>query len=420
MRKEKGSYDYHEPVGQWRWRGYYKDRATGKRERKYLYAHSKKELREKVERFLLEVDETGAVAKQLTFAVWVDIFLETVIADTVKIRTKEIYDHILKNHVVPVFADTKLNQFDALKFQAFLNEKSKKLSATTVATIRRYTIMCLDAAQKIGYINVNPLKATRPPRQQKKEIIALNKEQTDAIIECARAGDYSEQPRRDAGADYLRECYLALIITAIDTGMRIGEICGLRWKDVINSKIDSTASIVVSNALISAKHTTFLSETKTSAGGRKIIISERLKKTLENWREYQREYADKFNCIFDNKNKLVFTNSVGGFVSMTNFEKRCFRKIREKLNLSKEVTFHSLRHSHASQLLAAGVAPQIVSQRLGHSDLGVTLRVYAHALPNMQELAKDVINEVFSEKEGAEKENSITMCEQSANNVSQC
>lgn len=82
---------------------------------------------------------------------------------------------------------------------------------------------------------------------------------------------------------------------------------------------------------------------------------------------------------------------------MTNFEKRCFKKIREKLSLSKDVTFHSLRHSHASQMLAAGVAPQIVSQRLGHSDLSVTLRVYAHALPNMQELVKDKINEVFSD-----------------------
>lgn len=395
--KEKGCYDYHEPSGRWRWRCYYKDKVTGKRERKYLYAHSKKELREKVERFLLEVDETGAVAKQLSFGTWVDIFLDTVIADTVKIRTKEIYEHILKNHVVPKFGETKINQFDALKFQEFLNDKSEGLSATTVATIRRYTIMCLNAAQKFGYISVNPLKATRPPKQKKKEIVALSKAQTDAIIECARKGDYSDQTR-DAGADYLRECYYALINTAIDTGMRIGEICGLRWKDVdLDPKTGPTASIVVAGALISAKHTTFLADTKTCAGSRKVIISERLKKTLKMWREYQEEYSNKFDGIFQNKNRLVFTNSVGGFVCMTNFEKRCFKKIREKLSLSKDVTFHSLRHSHASQMLAAGVAPQIVSQRLGHSDLSVTLRVYAHALPNMQELVKDKINEVFSD-----------------------
>lgn len=81
-------------------------------------------------------------------------------------------------------------------------------------------------------------------------------------------------------------------------------------------------------------------------------------------------------------------------MSGTNFAKRCWKPILALAGI-ENVRFHDLRHSHASQLLAAGVPPQVVSERLGHGDLNVTLRVYAHLLPNLQESAKAKIDELF-------------------------
>lgn len=148
-KRGSGSYDYIEAQDRWRWRGYYIDPVTGKRKIKSIYSKSKKDLREKVEEWLLQ-SESGRIEVDMTLAKWVDIWLGTVIGDTVKLRTKEIYTHILLNHVVPRFGTIKLSRLSAQSYQEFLNEQAKQYSPNTVATIRRYTIMCLDCAVRYG------------------------------------------------------------------------------------------------------------------------------------------------------------------------------------------------------------------------------------------------------------------------------
>lgn len=386
-----GSYDYIEAQNRWRWRGYYVDPITGKRKIKALYAQSKKVLREHVENWCLKV-EGGHIELDITLEKWADIWLDTVIADTVKTRTKETYNQILKCYVLPVFGQNKLNKITTQSYQEFLNDLGKRLSPSTVIKVRRYSIMCFDAAMRYGYIATNPLRNTRPPRQHRNEIRALSVDELNSIISIAHAGKYQKEPRNDDGGTYLKDCYYALITLAIDTGMRRGEILGLRWDDVYDSYI------IVKNALISVRGGDRLDTPKTTNSGRKIVLGQRIINMLNEWKNKQKEYAQKYNGIYNNQYNLVFTNSFGKFVSGTNFYKRCWQPILRQAGL-EGVRFHDLRHSHASQLLAAGVAPQIVSQRLGHGDLSVTLRVYAHLLPSMQESARGQIDEIFNSRE---------------------
>lgn len=385
-----GSFDYIEVQDRWRWRGYYVDPITGKRKVKALYAKSKKMLREKVETWLLKVDG-GQIELDISLTIWVDIWLDTVIADTVKVRTKETYEHILKHYVIPVFGTTKIKNITAQAFQTFLNDLGQRLSPSTVTKIRRYSIMCLDSAMRYNYIANNPLRNTRPPRQQKNEIRALSMEELNQIIELAKEGTYQNEPRNDDGAAYLRECYYTLITLAIDTGMRRGELLGLKWDDVFGDYI------LVRNALVSARGGDILDSPKTFNSARKIVLGHRIIGVLAEWKHQQSKYAEKYAGIYTNEYNLVFTNSFGRFVSGTNFSKRCWKPILNQAGLNG-VRFHDLRHSHASQLLAAGVAPQIVSQRLGHGDLSVTLRVYAHLLPNMQEAARGHLDVIFTDE----------------------
>ena len=395
-----GSYDYIEAQDRWRWRGYYTNPITGNREVKAIYGKSKKALREKVERWLLKA-EGGYIELDLTLERWADIWFDTVIADTVKIRTKETYQHIIQHYVVPNFGKVKLKNLTAQAFQDFLNKLNSQLSPNTVAKVRRYAIMCVDAAARYGYVATNTLRNTRPPRQRKNEIRALSLEELNQIIEIAKEGKYQNNPRNDDGAAYLRDCYYALIILAIDTGMRRGEVFGLKWEDVYEDYI------LVRNALVSAKGGEMLDTPKTVNSARKIVLGKRIITVLNEWRNKQIMYSAKYAGIFKNENGLVFTNSFGHFVSGTNFSKRCWKPILRQAGI-ENVRFHDLRHSHASQLLAAGVAPQIVSQRLGHGDLNVTLRVYAHLLPNMQEAARGQIDAIFGNTDSEEENESST------------
>lgn len=383
-----GSYDYVESRSQWRWRGYYHDPITRKLERKSFYAKTKKELREKVEDWLLQVDTGGAV-KSLTLSKWADIWFDTIINDTVKVKTKEIYKYALYNHLLPKFGECNLQDLDARKFQAHLNQLSEKYSACTTNTVRRYSIMLLDAAVRFNYLEKNPFRNTRPKRQIKKEIVALSSDETNRIIDIARNGNYQEHQRNDPSAEYLRHAYATAIVVAIDCGLRKGEIFGLRWEDVFSNYI------LVRNNLVESSKGRILDTPKTLTSARKVIIGSRCINALQKWRVEQATYAERFAGIFLNPYNMVFTNGVGNFVSYNNFYKRCWKNIIKKAGLD-HVKFHDLRHSHCSQLLAAGISPQIVSQRLGHSDLGVTLRVYAHILPNMQETALKQIDEIFS------------------------
>ncbi len=387
-KKNVGSYDYIEASERWRWRGNYTNPVTGKRAVKSIYAKSKKELREKVENWCSKA-ESGHIEIEMTLERWFKIWMRTVVADTVKIRTKETYEHVLTYYVLPKFGALKLKNITAQAFQEFLNELNQRLSASTVAKIRRYSIMCLDAAVRYSYLATNQLRNTRPPRLQKHEIRVLTLEELNKILEIAKAGHYQTEQRDDDGAEYLRECYYALLIVAIDTGMRKGELLGLRWDDVKDDHI------LVRNALVTARTKIALDAPKTAHSARKIILGKRTCEALKKWRKYQNEYFEKYFGICENELNLVFTNSFGKFVSSTNFSKRCWKPILAKAEL-ENVRFHDLRHSHASQLLAAGVPPQVVSERLGHGDLSVTLRVYAHLLPNLQEAAKSKIDKVFN------------------------
>lgn len=387
-----GSYDYVESQDRWRWRGYYTDPITGKRKIKSLYGKSKRELRDKVETWLIKA-EGGQIELEITLERWVEIWLQTVIADTVKLRTKETYHHVLTYYVLPVFGKFKLKNITPQAYQEFLNDKNCILAPSTVAKIRRYSIMCVDATVRYGYIATNPLRNTRPPRQYKREIVALSCEETDSIISKAKAGNYQEHPHHDDGAIYLRDCYYTIIVLAVDTGMRQGEILGLQWGDIFSDYL------IVRRNLVNTRNQTLLDSPKTLTSERKIVLGQRCINVLNWWRARQREYASKYAGIYINDENMVFTNSFGHYVSVTNFSRRCWRPILKETKL-EGTRFHDLRHSHASQLLAAGVPPQIVSQRLGHSDLGVTLRVYAHLLPNMQEGARDQIDKVFGGKAG--------------------
>jgi len=116
-------------------------------------------------------------------------------------------------------------------------------------------------------------------------------------------------------------------------------------------------------------------------------------------RARQNEERLALGAAWNSSLALVFPNTLGGIMIPDNMTKRHFKEVVKKLGLSEEIRFHDLRHTAATILLSRGVHPKVVSERLGHADISITLRVYAHVTPHMQEAAIYVMENLFGAAE---------------------
>jgi integrase len=154
------------------------------------------------------------------------------------------------------------------------------------------------------------------------------------------------------------------------TGMRRGECLGMRWCDVYLDE----GRIAVRQCLVAAGSQVRLSQPKT-ARGRRVIALDRA--TIEVLASHAAESRDKRGG-----NGLVFTTREGGFLYPSGVSKR-FARLLASSDLP-HIRLHDLRHTHATIALGAGIHPKIVSERLGHATVSLTLDVYSHAVPHMQ------------------------------------
>jgi integrase len=187
-------------------------------------------------------------------------------------------------------------------------------------------------------------------------------------------------------------------VLALDTGMRSGELNGLQWGDIDFE----TGSIQVQRSLEERKGQHRLKDTKTKSSRRRIDLSKFGLDALHDHRK--RMLAEG---LIDGQ---VFCDQDGGFIRKSNLQRYSFKKIIQKANdkakeeaeskgvnpfLLPDVRLHDLRHTCATMLLMANVNPKIVSERLGHSSIELTLNTYSHVLPTMQAKAAQAMDTMF-------------------------
>jgi len=182
--------------------------------------------------------------------------------------------------------------------------------------------------------------------------------------------------------------YTAFLLAAT-TGLRRGEVLGLRWEDV-----DLKASrVAVRQSLVLVAYEPTFSEPKTNRSRRSVALDRRTVTVLRSWRKQQLEERMLLGEAYE-ESGLVFTREDGHFVHPDRFS-QLFDKLAASSGLPR-IRLHDLRHTHASLAFAAGVHPKVVSERLGHSTVAFTLDVYSHAVPAMQEdAAERVAKHVF-------------------------
>lgn len=355
------------------------DTAEG-RKRKYFYGKTRKEVQDKLATALNEIKQgTFITAPTQTVEQFVKDWLENTQRRSVKPRTYERYEEIMRLHVIPALGRHQLQKLSAQHLRAFYTKKlDSGLSATTVTHFHNVLHKALKDAVRWGLVSRNVCDLVSPPRRERYEIQALTLEQVHRLLDAAK-GHYME----------------ALFYLALATGMRRGELMGLKWQD-----IDFAQGVLQVRRILSRIPTKMPgkgyveAEPKTQKSRRSIVIAPFALDALKQHRKRQLEAKLKAGPDWQ-EHDYVFCTSIGTYLNPTYDILRQLKILLKNAGLP-DIRFHDLRHSAATLLLAAGVHPKVVQEILGHSNISMTMDVYSHVLPTMQQDAMNKLNDFMS------------------------
>lgn len=367
-----------------------RDPATGKRHRKWhSFKGTKREAQVECARLITAKDSIDLESTKTTLARflsrWCD-HMKTQVAP----RTHERYAEIATKNIVPLLGAVMLTKLQPVQISsayatALASGRRRGeggLSPRTVHHIHRILKQALGQAVRWRLLAHNPADLVKPPKVERKEMQSLNVEGLAEFIEVARG----------AGA-----MFVAVLLAAM-CGLRRGEIAALRWRsiDLEHAQISIVASVEQTEEGVREK------ETK-SGRNRTVALPSIVVDELRRYRLEQAEHLLRLGVRLTD-DQHVCAREDGEPLQPRSFS-QAFRKFIRRHGL-RRIRFHDLRHSHATQMLASGIHPKIAQERLGHSSISVTLDLYSHVMPGMQEDAAarvDAAMQAALQKRGQKK-----------------
>ena len=347
--------------GHWIAIAYYPDPQSGHRKRKthstLKKAEAQKWLREQLTRLEsgLSIDLTKlSVADYL--AQWLDDKKTHVAPNTFGgARTAA-------QHVIRVYGNKPLVALTALDLSQLYRQLGQTKSTRTVRYLHTVLHEALAQAVAWGFLATNVAERVTPPRLIQKERQPL---------QGADLGRF----RRAIDQHPLKALWLFLLLT----GVRRGEALGLRWKD-----IDWTAAVIrIQQTWIKGLQGPTTGKPKTKRSQRAVAVSPGLLAILKDHQTAQEKQQRQAADLWQNHD-LVFCQEDGSPFYPDGISKR-FKRILRAAGLPQTTTLHDLRHTHATLLLGEGIHPKVVSERLGHSTVAITLDLYSHMIPGLQQ-----------------------------------
>ena len=366
------------------------DTLTGNRARKWQKAGTTKRDAQRVLAELLEAHETNTHLEpdQITVGTYLTGEWLPSIRSELRHSTFDSYRRNIEIHVVPRIGDARLQALRPLDLTRYYTELLRTgrrdgrggLSPKSVRNIHLMLRRAFEDAVDLLYLRTNPATGAKPPR---------------AGAADPRAIHYWTGPELraflDANSDHR---HWPIWYVAANTGMRRGELVGLRWRDV-----DLEARrISVRNAIISVGYEACRSEPKTRRGQRTIDIDYRTIGMLIDHRRAQDD--ERRTTGLADPSGFVFTKPDGAPFH-PELVRQAFNR-RVSTTAVPRIRFHDLRHTHATLLLKAGVPPKVVSERLGHATVAFTMEVYVHVIPGMQAEAADMFRDLVFGDDDAE------------------
>jgi integrase len=283
------------------------------------------------------------------------------------------YERAIRVHINPHFGQKKVRDLRAEHIQAFYNLLVEK-GVGIYAVLKVHDVMrsALTQAVRMGIISRNPAAYAIRPRKPSKEMKIYDESQISQMLVAAKGHRWE-----------------ALYNLAVTTGMRQSEILGLKWTDVDWRQ----KTIQVERQLLRkvAGDGIQFADLKTKNSRRTVVLGKQMSVILRE--HYEKQHAER-QAAGDNwvEHGLIFTNSLGGPINHSNL-RRNYIQLLEDAGLP-HIRFHDLRHTAASLLLNHGIPVIIVSRRLGHAKPSITLDIYGHLIPSMQNEAAELMDDL--------------------------
>jgi integrase len=246
------------------------------------------------------------------------------------------------------------------------------LKANTVRLVIAPLRTALREAVRLNRLVKNPCDFITMPRLQHTERQVLDRAAAQRLL---RVCDQDEM-------------WGNLITVLLMTGLRPGELCALKWSDLEGNKLR------VQRALTFSNEGWLVRETKTARSRRSITLGELEQRALARQRRFQAVQRLKVGAEWKDAD-LVFPTGYGTPHDPRNIARRVLPRLLARANLPR-MRLYDLRHSSATLLLAAGINAKVVSERLGHSTVRLTLDTYSHVLPSMQEEAATILGALLA------------------------
>ncbi len=372
--------------GRWRGQLQYKDEeGKWKKKTKMLSATGKREAQKELEAWHLSMEEaaltlSGQNPKE-TVADYVSRYIE---GRSSYVERSSLYGYrqLLKNQIAPGIGDIPLDDLEPDMVQDWVNDLCERYTAVVVRKAFTLLKSAMTQAVERDRLLKNPTRTVKPPKLSAPKPNAVNAEGRAALMAVLDLPD-------------LAPAMLGIKI-ALYTGMREGEICGLRWKNIDLE----TNRLMVCDAIGSESGSRYyVKEPKTGGSRRVIAYPDDLARALR-----RRLTEVKKNCLavgVSFSDSFFVLGGEDGLFMPPHYLSRKWKSLADAMELvgtqGKRPTFHDLRHTYATAAISNGVDVKTVSSQLGHANAAMTLNTYASPDPEAKRQAADAIGKAFAE-----------------------
>ena len=326
-----------------------------------------------------------------TVGSWMDQWLETYARPTVKLSTYCSYEMMTRVHVKPSLGDILLVKLDPVTLQEFFNQKYSNgkttgeggLSAKTLRNLRNLFHLALEQARKNGLIQTNLVEGVRLPKEQKREMRVLSREEQRRLMLACRA---------------MPEPASFGVIFTLFTGLRMGVVCGLRWDNVDMERrqflVCETRNRLPNHddSIEASTSVCTVSTTKTDHSRRIVYLCDELYQELSRYQEIQFSIMGQYPGY--NAGRYVFCQENG-----EPYEPRTYQDLFKRCVSRAGIpgaNFHSLRHTFATRALEQGMDPVTLSKLLGHANASITLDKYGHSFESQKRAGMELMGALYA------------------------
>ena len=346
----------------------------GKRVRKFVYGKTRKAVADKL-RDALARKAKGALVTgpRQTFGQFLDRWLTDIVTPKCRPKTIDSYGALIRLHIKPALGHVALSKLAARDLQTFYAQKrAARLSDRTIVYLHAVVRASLKHAERSGEIGYSPANRVAAPTSTRPDIKPFTIDEAGRLLSVA-------------ATDRLA----ALWTLALHTGLRQGELLGLRWVDV---DLERGTLVVLQTTQVIAGKIVF-GAPKSKGSRRTVPIAESALAALKAWRARQLEERLKAGPLWTDSGP-VFTSHAGTPL----FARNVSRRWHELLSAAKidPRGMHAARHTTATLLMAAGEHPKVVQELLGHATIALTLDTYSHVMEGQREQATAKLSALLS------------------------